>query len=44
MKTEKTLSNLIEEQIKLEKEIANKFKILEGRVDSIAARLLIREM
>ena len=44
MKTEKTLSNLIEEQIKLEKEIANKFKMLEGRVDSIAARLLIREM
>lgn len=28
----------------MEKEIANKFKILEGRVDSIAARLLIREM
>jgi len=44
MKTEKTLSNLIEEQIKLEKEIANKFRILEGRVDSTAARLLIREM
>jgi hypothetical protein len=44
MKTEKTLSNLIEEQIKLEKEIANKFRILEGRVDSMAARLLIREM
>jgi Tfp pilus assembly protein PilN len=44
MKTEKNLSNLIEEQIKLEKEIANKFKVLEGRVDSIAARLLIREM
>jgi len=44
MKTEKTLSNLIEEQIKLEKEIANKFRILEGRVDSIAAGLLIREM
>ena len=44
MKTEKTLSNLIEEQIKLEKEIVNKFGILEGRVDSIAARLLIREM
>jgi len=44
MKTEKTLSNLIEEQIKLEKEIANKFRMLEGRVDSIAARLLIREM
>jgi hypothetical protein len=44
MKKEKTLSNLIEEQIKLEKEIANKFRMLEGRVDSIAARLLIREM
>jgi hypothetical protein len=41
---EKTLSNLIEEQIKLEKEIANKFRMLEGRVDSIAAKLLIREM
>lgn len=40
----KNLSNLLEEQIKLEKEIANKFKILEGRVDSIAARLLIREI
>jgi hypothetical protein len=44
MKTEKTLSNLIEEQIKLEKDIANKFGILEGRVDSMAARLLIHEM
>jgi len=44
MKTEKNLSNLIEEQIKLENEIANKFKKLEGRVDSIAARLLIHEM
>jgi hypothetical protein len=44
MTTEKTLSNLIEDQIELEKEIAKKFGILEGRVDSIAARLLIREM
>ena len=44
MKTEKTLPDLIEDQIKLEKEIAKKFSILEGRVDSVAARLLIREM
>jgi len=44
MKTEKPLSDLIKEQIKLEKEIAEKFSQLEQRVDSIAARLLIREM
>lgn len=44
MKTEKTLSDLIKEQIKLEKETAEKFSILEQRVDSVAARLLIREM
>jgi len=44
MKTEKTLSNLIEGQIKLENDIASKFKNLEGRVDSMAARLLIHEM
>ncbi|MGQ9461032.1 MAG: ferritin family protein [Candidatus Bathyarchaeaceae archaeon] len=44
MKTEKTLSNLIKEQIKLEKETAKKFSVLEGRVDSVAARLLIHEM
>ncbi len=44
MKPEKTLSVLIKEQIKLEKEIAKKFDILEQRVDSVAARLLIREM
>ena len=35
---------MINEQIKLEKEIAKKFSILEQRVDSVAARLLIREM
>lgn len=44
MKTEKTLSDLIKEQIKLEKETAEKFSILEQRVDSVAARLLIREI
>lgn len=44
MKTEKTLSDLIKRQIKLEKEMAKKFSILEQRVDSVAARLLIREM
>lgn len=44
MKTEKILTDLIEEQIKLENEIANKFRELEGRVDSMAARLLIHEM
>ena len=44
MKTEKTLQNLIKEQIKLEKEIARKLDTLEQRVDSVAARLLIREM
>jgi len=44
MKTEKTLPDIIKEQIKLEKEIEKKFSILEQRVDSVAARLLIREM
>ena len=44
MKTEKTLSDLIKEQINLEKESVKKLSMLEGRVDSIAARLLIREM
>lgn len=44
MKTEKTISDLIKEQIELEKETAEKFANLEGRIDSIAARLLIREM
>ena len=43
MKSEKTVSDLIGEQIKLEKEIAKKLGALEERVDSIAARLLIRE-
>jgi len=44
MKTEKTVSDLIKEQIKLEKEIAEKLGVLGGRLGSIAARLLIREM
>ncbi len=44
MKTEKAISNLIKEQIKLEKETAEKFENLEGRIDSIAAKLLIQEM
>jgi len=44
MKTEKTISDLIKEQIKLEKEIAEKLRTLEERVDSVAARLLIHEM
>lgn len=44
MKGEKTLSDLIKDQVKLEKDIAGKLSILEERVDSMAARLLIREM
>jgi len=44
MKTEKTISDLIKEQIKLEKEIGEKLRTLEERVDSVAARLLIHEM
>jgi len=44
MKVGKTLSDLIKAQILLEKEIEKKFSILEQRVDSAAARLLIREM
>lgn len=44
MKTEKTISDLVKEQIKLEKVTAEKLGILEGRLDSIAARLLVREM
>lgn len=44
MKIDKSLSDLIREQVKLEKEIAKKFSTLEQRVDSIAAKLLIREM
>ncbi len=44
MKNEKTITDLIKEQIKLEKETAEKFTSLEGRVDSVAARLLIKEM
>jgi ferritin-like metal-binding protein YciE len=44
METEKKLPELLKDQIKLEKEIANRLTTLEKRVDSIAARLLIREM
>jgi len=44
MKTEKALADLVREQIKLEKETAKKFSTLETRLDSPAARLLIREM
>ena len=44
MKKEKTLSDLIKGQIKLEKEIAEKLRTLEQRLDSAAARLMIREM
>jgi len=44
MKKESTLSGLIKEQIKLEKETAENLRQLEQRVDSIAARLMIREM
>ena len=43
-KKEKTLSDLMKGQIKLEKEIAEKLHTLEQRVDSAAARLMIREM
>jgi len=44
MKNEKILSTLIKKQIGLEKETADKLRELEQRVDSVAARLLIREM
>jgi rubrerythrin len=44
LKKEKNLSDLMKEQIKLEKEIAEKLHTLEQRVDSAAARLMIREM
>jgi len=44
MKNEKILSTLIKKQIGLEKETADKLRELEQRVDSAAARLLIREM
>jgi len=44
MKTGKTLSDMIKTQIQLEKEIEKRFSLLEQRVDSVAARLLIREM
>jgi rubrerythrin len=44
LKKEKTLSDLMKGQIELEKEIAEKLRALEQRVDSAAARLMIREM
>ena len=44
LKDEETLSTLIKAQIRLEKEIGEKLSSLEQRVDSIGARLLIREM
>lgn len=44
LKKEKNLAELMKEQIKLEKEIAEKLHTLEQRVDSAAARLMIREM
>jgi len=44
MKIERTLADLIREQIQLEKETAKKFSMLEPRLDSPAARLLIREV
>ena len=44
MKTGRTLADMIREQIQLEKETAKKFDALEPRLDSPAARLLIREM
>ena len=44
MKNEKTLSDIIKTQMELEKEEVEKLRTLEQRVDSVAARLLIREM
>jgi rubrerythrin len=44
MKIGRTLADLIREQIQLEKETAKKFDTLESRLDSPAARLLIREI
>jgi len=44
LKKEKNLSDLMKGQIELEKEIAEKLHTLEQRVDSAAARLMIREM
>ena len=40
----KTLSDLIKIQVKLEKETAEKLQKMRERVDSLAARLLVREM
>jgi rubrerythrin len=44
MKTGRTLADLIREQIQLEKETEKKLGTLEWRLDSPAARLLVREM
>lgn len=44
MKNEKAISDLLKRQLKLENEIAKRFRKLEEQVDSLAARLLIREM
>ena len=44
MSREGRLSELIRAQIKLEKETQGKLHMLESRIDSVAARLLIREM
>ena len=44
MNARRTLVDLIGEQIQLEKETAKKLSALEPRLDSPAARLLLREM
>lgn len=44
MEDKKRLMDLIRAQIELEKDISGRLANLEGRVDSIAAKLLIREM
>jgi rubrerythrin len=44
MKNRKKLLDLMKAQIELEKDISDRLSKLEGRIDSIAARLLIREI
>ena len=44
MNGDKTLSELIKIQVKLERETAEKLQKIRDRLDSLAARLLVREM
>ena len=44
MNSDKTLSDMIRIQVKLERETAEKLQKIRERLDSLAARLLVREM